>query len=204
MRSRALTGVVSLVVVVAAAIFIVTAARAVFYAPESEIAPPADLPISAQTASKPERLLIPALRIDASVQRAGVNAQGAMTVPTNFRDVAWYKYGTVPGQIGSAVIDGHVDNGLGLPGVFKHLGDLQIGDDVYVLAEDGTKLHFVVEDIQEYPYNASPVERIFAATDAARLNLITCTGTWLRGRQTYSDRLVVYTKLAAVDMPGDK
>ena len=118
-----------------------------------------------------------------------------MSVPSNYTDVGWYRYGTVPGQKGSAVIDGHVDNGFGLDGVFKRLPEIQIGDDVYVTTEGGKSLHFKVVDVQTYPYKDAPADRIFNTNDASRLNLITCKGSWLSGDKTYDHRMVVYTKL---------
>lgn len=188
------------VVAVSAIIFITTLVHATFYAPETEVAPPPSLAAAAAevpSAVKPARLQIPALGIDAKVQMAGINAQGNMMAPSNFTDVAWYKYGTVPGHTGSAVIDGHVDNGLSLAGVFKHLGDIKLGDDVYVVDQNGAQLHFRVVDIKIYPYTADISSDLFGKTDAARLNLITCTGTWVSGQRTYNERLVVYTELAS-------
>ena len=134
--------------------------------------------------------------IDADVQHVGVKADGSMGTPSNFTDVAWYKYGTIPGQRGSAVIDGHVDNGLSLPGVFKRLGELEIGDDVYVEQKNGSKMRFVVVDIKHFPYDEAPRELIFGRSDAVRLNLVTCEGDWIRQQKTYSERLVVFTELA--------
>ncbi|MDB5254008.1 MAG: peptidase sortase [Parcubacteria group bacterium] len=160
---------------------------------------PAPKPIQkpAPSVSKdPARLSIPALGIDTKVQQVGLNIKGNMGTPNNFTDVAWYKLGPRPGEIGSAVMDGHVDNGLALQGVFKHLEDLKIGDDVYVTREDGKKLHFQVVDKATYPYNDSAAnETVFGKKDAARLNLVTCTGDWVAAQKTYTDRLVVFTKL---------
>jgi len=196
MKSRITTALIALIAVGAAGVFALTLSHALFYAPDDTGLPAlnaSSTPIVAETASTPMRLQIPSLSIDAHVQSVGVNAKGNMAVPSNFTDVAWYKYGPVPGQLGSAVIDGHVDNALSLAGVFKHLGDMKVGDDVFVVAKDGTRHHFVVTDIAIYPYTDGPVERIFGAKDAAHLNLVTCAGTWLKGGQTYNERLVVYT-----------
>ena len=132
---------------------------------------------------------------NAHVQYVGVNVHGNMKAPSNFTDVAWYQPGTVPGLEGSAVMAGHVDNGLALDGVFKHLSDLRIGNDIYVATADGTQLHFVVSDIQTYPYQRVPLEKLFGQNDGAYLNLITCVGGWVTGRHTYDHRLVIYTRL---------
>ncbi len=149
----------------------------------------------ASTGDGPVRLLIPTLDIDTDIQHRGITRAGNMAAPDNFSDVSWYKYGTVPGKRGSAVMAGHEDNALALDGVFKHLRDLRAGDDVFVVMADGTKLHFEVIESAIYPYDNSPVERIFNSTSGTFLNLITCAGEWLPQAKTNDQRLVVYTKL---------
>lgn len=181
----------------AAVVFVVTLARATVIAPQEPMATSTPPAISSNVSPDeyPARLRIPALNLDANVQQTGLTAAGAMGTPTNFTDVAWYKLGPVPGQLGSAVIDGHVDNGLSLAGVFKHLADIKVGDDVYVETKGGQTLHFVVSDIEIYPYQDTPNNLIFNESDAPRLNLITCDGTWVAAGKTYNERLVVYTEL---------
>jgi LPXTG-site transpeptidase (sortase) family protein len=147
----------------------------------------------------PSTLLIPALGVNAKVQALGITKKGNMGAPSNFTDVSWFKLGTVPGQVGSAVMAGHEDNALSLDGVFKHLEDLKTGDDVYVVRKDGKKLHFKVVDKKIYPYNLTgpELEKVYNADDAARLNLITCTGNWVQSIKTNDKRLVVFTKLVS-------
>lgn len=185
------------VTLIAAAVFSVTLIHALWYAPQEEAAAPLQQLLTAnQEGSPPMRLSIPTLTIDANVQKVGVTKAGAMGVPNNFTDVAWYKYGTVPGQVGSAVIDGHVDNGLSLAGVFKHLSDIKVGDVIYIETASSTNLTFVVTDVELYPYKEVPLEKLFNQNDAAHLNLITCDGAWIAGEKTYDHRFVVYATLA--------
>lgn len=199
-RNRTISYIAGVVTVVASIIFVGTLVHALWYAPDGEVAAPGLAATAPARELPPEqmpaRLQIPALDIDANVQYVGVKANGSMGTPNNFTDVAWYKYGTVPGQLGSAVIDGHVDNGLSLPGVFKHLSNIKIGDDVYVVTKEGTRLHFIVQNIAHYPYKSVPTDQIFNPKDNARLNLITCEGNWVGADKTYDERLVVYTVLA--------
>ena len=143
----------------------------------------------------PLRLRIPTIGIDAHIKQVGVTSKGEMATPGNFTDVAWYKYGPKPGESGSAVIDGHVDNGLSLAAVFKRLHELKVGDEIFVDTEDAKTLHFVVTATKSYPYNEAPTNVIFNTDGAARLNLITCTGSWLAGAHSYDQRLVVFTNL---------
>lgn len=185
----------------AIAVFSWTAVHALWYAPDVDVEVSVPAPKGVRSASfsgdVPVRLSIPSLGINANVQQVGVNGKGNMAVPSNYTDVAWYKYGPVPGEVGSAVIDGHVDNGLGLDGVFKHLEDIEVGDDVYVSTKSGKRLHFVVRDIESYHYTQVPTELLFNLSDGAHLNLVTCGGLWVKDDKTYDRRIVVYTELKA-------
>lgn len=188
--------VILIITLAAFAVFGFTAYKVFFYAPDTEIPlgkvnetreyPSEDLPV---------RLVIPTLQIDTDIQHVGVTAKGNMANPDNFTDVGWYKYGTAPGYIGSAVVAGHVDNALALDGVFKRLHELKEGDDIYIETKGGETLRFRVRRSASYAYDNAPTETIFNTKDVSRLNLITCTGSWLKEFRTYDKRLVVYTEL---------
>jgi LPXTG-site transpeptidase (sortase) family protein len=141
------------------------------------------------------RLLIPSLNIDAPVESVGQLEDGAMGVPTENRweNVGWYKYGPVPGQQGSAVIDGHLDRPGGKPAVFWRLRELRIGDKVMVINAQGKTLRFRVIETGMYKPQEAPLEKIFRNTSGAYLNLITCAGEWIPEKQETSHRYVVYT-----------
>lgn len=190
--------VVFLAIVVALAVYVFTstAVRAFFFSSDTEIEVPRDTARTANAQEYPVRIRIPALGVDAEVQHVGVNAKGNMAVPTNYTDTAWYENGPAPGDRGSAVIAGHVNNGLGLSGVFEHLKDLTVGDDIYIERADGEEVHFVVIGSRVYPYTDAPEEVIFNPSGSARLNLITCDGSWVQEDKTYDQRLVVFTRLA--------
>ena len=179
------------VLAVALVVFAVALARAFFYFPQTEVVPQ-DAPALPQ--DPPARLVIPGLDIDARVQHAGLIAGNRMAAPTNFTDVAWYKYGAAPGAVGSAVIAGHFDNGLGLSGVFKNLSRLKPGDYIEVITKEGERISFRVERLETYPYDRVP-KSIFTEADAARLNLITCGGRWIKTKElgwTVDSRTVAY------------
>ena len=187
------------VVILAGVVCISTLVQALWYVPDSELPVPLAAPYMLATSSPPMRLRIPSLNLDANVQNVGISKSGAMSVPNNYTDVGWYRYGTVPGSLGSAVIDGHVDNGFAMPGVFKHLGDIKKGADVYIVTKDGSNIHYVVTDIRIYPYKDAPTNMIFDRRDTARLNLITCEGYWVAKDMTYAKRLVVFTELKGAE-----
>jgi sortase A len=147
------------------------------------------------TSSEPARLIIPVLNIDTKIQKVGLTQKGTMGVPSNFSDVGWYKYGPIPGNPGNAVIDGHLDNAIALAGVFKHLAELKEGDEVHVVDIDGVTHHFKVIGTSSYDYNAASPEEVFGTTNDVNLNLITCEGVWDQSHKSYTERLVVFTKL---------
>ena len=180
-------------------VFATTSVETLWYVPDTEVAPPIEAVETREIlpGDHPTSLRIPSLGIDANVQEVGVNVLGNMAAPSNFTDVGWYKHGTSPGFSGSAVIAGHVDNGLALPGVFKNLNELAIGDDIFVEKKDGGALHFRVTEIQKYPYASVPLKTLFSRRDLPRLNLITCGGKWIPGERMYDQRLVVYSELVS-------
>jgi LPXTG-site transpeptidase (sortase) family protein len=150
-----------------------------------------------QVPSTPVRLIIPAIGVDAHIQSVGLAWQGdgTMGIPTNFTDVGWYDQGPRPGTPGNAVIDGHFD-GKDVPqAVFYNLKNLVPGDLVKVEDRAGNVLQFRVTETKLYDYTA-PTDEIFSGdSSVARLNLITCGGSWNKAEKVYNKRVVIFTEL---------
>lgn len=143
----------------------------------------------------PDRLIIDKLGVNAYVQYVGLARSGNMAVPTNFKDVGWYKLGPEPGEAGNSVMAGHLDNAIGLPGVFKNLNKLEAGDIVKVKNTEGKILQFKVTNKKTYSYNNPNTSEVFEGGAKKRLVLITCGGSWLQGERSYDERLVVFADL---------
>ena len=122
----------------------------------------------------------------------GNTKTGAMDTPTNVVDVGWYKYGALPGNVGTAVVAGHLDGLKAEPGVFSQLKLLQPGDIVSVHDNAGATVSFKVRTTKSYGQNEQPAE-VFTSTEGAHLNLITCTGSWDKTAHQFAQRLVVFT-----------
>ena len=162
--------------------------------PTTVLMPSAEDPIPEER-DHPWRIRISSIGLDADVEPVGVTANGNMGTPRRYADVAWYRHGTVPGWKGSAVIAGHLDNGLGLPGSFSRLAEVRLGDTIDVLSRDGMVRTFVVTERALYPLDQVPLDRVFTRDDARRIVLVTCSGSWLRRERTYDMRLVLYAVL---------
>ena len=119
---------------------------------------------------------------------------GAMAAPTHPTDAAWYDTGPRPGDIGSAVIDGHF--GIwksGQKAVFNDLDKLSKGDLISIIDDRDAIINFAVIDIRTYAENADTSD-IFNSNDGkAHLNLITCGGDWNSVTKSYSKRIVVFS-----------
>jgi len=153
-------------------------------------------------AALPTRLLVPAIGVDAQVEAVGLDAQGRMATPSGASTVAWYQPGPTPGEVGNAVIAGHLDWTTG-PAVFWRLGTLHPGDDVTVVRANGSQAHFIVDGTSMMSYNA-PTDGLFTRDGPPSLTLITCAGAWDRQRGTYLQRLVVHATLAPGIVPSPR
>jgi sortase (surface protein transpeptidase) len=145
--------------------------------------------------SIPVRLHIPKIQLDTTfVAPLGLNADKSVSVPDSYTEVGWYKYGATPGEIGPAVILGHVDSYQGAA-IFYHLGGLETGDEIEITREDGTVVTFVVTDMERKLQSEFPTEKVYGPIPYAGLRLITCTGTYNHGTLRYSHNLIVYAEL---------
>jgi sortase (surface protein transpeptidase) len=140
--------------------------------------------------SAPVRLEIPAIGVSTPLIRLGLDPDGTMQVPGDFQVAGWFTGGPQPGQLGPAVIAGHVDSTSG-PAVFYRLRELRPGDQVRVVRADHRVVRFRVDSLASFPKQALPDDAVFGATTAPVLRLITCTGSFDRSRHSYRDNLVV-------------
>jgi sortase family protein len=153
--------------------------------------------------SLPVSVEIPAIGVHSVLLRLGVKPDGTMQVPPLQRPsvAAWYKYSVTPGQIGTSVIEGHVDNDQG-PAVFYRLGALRPGDLVNVRLADGITAIFRVTGVRQYPKSKFPAKTVYRATRFAGLRLITCGGAFDYATSQYLSSTVVFAFLVA-SRPAD-
>ncbi len=138
----------------------------------------------------PTRLRVPAIGIDSPLESLHIGPGGELSTPRDFAKAGWYADGTAPGDVGPAVIAGHVDSTEG-PAVFYKLRELR-PDDTIEVSRGGRTVTFTVMSTAWYPKDAFPTERVYGATPDRQLRLITCGGDFDRSRRSYRDNLVVY------------
>lgn len=189
MKWRLFTG--SMVVIASVAILVLSLVSP----PVPEPVPESVLPEEVHSAGIPTRLKIPKLNVDAAIEQIGLTSEGAVDVPTGPANAAWFNRGPRPGEIGSAVIDGHFGWKDGIPAVFDALHTLKKGDTLSVEDEEGVTRTFVVRELRFYDWDENAPD-VFGVLDRkAHLNLITCKGAWDIGQQSYAERLVVFADM---------
>ena len=123
----------------------------------------------------------------------GVNQQtGQMAVPGNVRDVAWYEFGSRPGEEGQPFWPRMLIWPAQGPGVFFNLRTSMTGDIVEVEFSDGSFSVFRVQARTVYQKDSchstpSSPERVRPV-----LTLITCGGGFSESSGSYDSNVVVY------------
>ncbi|MFC0646098.1 class F sortase [Cellulomonas phragmiteti] len=144
-------------------------------------------------ASVPVRVQIPAIGVDAELMRLGLQADGTMEVPPGGFPAGWFDGAPTPGELGPAVIAGHVD--WAGPGVFAELAQVSAGDEIRVVRTDGTAPVFVVTAVEEHPKDLFPSAAVYGDIEHAGLRLITCGGEWDPEVLHYRANVVVFAEL---------
>jgi sortase (surface protein transpeptidase) len=147
-----------------------------------------------RTAAAPVRVRVPAIGVDSELLRLGTDAAGVLLPPDDPDRAGWFTGGAVPGDVGPAVVAGHVDSVEG-PAVFARLRELAPGDEVVVDRADGTTARFTVTGVGRYPKDDFPTEAVYGPTPRAELRLVTCGGDFDRSRRSYEDNVVVFARV---------
>lgn len=153
--------------------------------------------------SEPAELRIPAIGVSVPVSSLGLNADRTVEVPTDFALAGWFRLGPTPGQVGSAVILGHVDSVQG-PAVFFRLRTLHAGDAVEVTSDNGDIARFTVTGVATYPKDQFPAEKVYAPHGDSSLQLVTCGGEFDSSTGSYRSNVVVYTSLVGITPAPDR
>src|SRR5689334_9596264 len=74
--------------------------------------------------------------------------------------VSWYDNLAAPGQGRNVVMAGHIDYWNVGPAVFYHLADLQPGDAIRVIGQDGTIFTYDVQWVKQFDAADAPLGQI--------------------------------------------
>jgi hypothetical protein len=152
-------------------------------APKNKAATPREV-------SPPIHLTVPSIGVSTDLQPLRLAGDGSLQAPTKWQVAGWFADGIVPGEVGPAVIAGHIDS-TGGPAVFYRLRELIVGATIFVTDQDGTVLSFVVDGVREYQKDQFPTKAVYGPTPTPELRLISCTGEFDHSSRSYLNNLVV-------------
>ncbi len=158
--------------------------------------PPAELLANAgdQLTGPPTWLRIPKIGVDAPLGPLHMDEFGELQAPTDYALPGWYEEGTTPGEVGPAVIAGHLDSEEG-KAIFYYLEKLR-PKDLILVQRDGKWLTFEVVSTGRYAKNKFPTAQVYGPTPDAQLRVITCGGSFDPARRSYRDNVVVFAVAA--------
>ncbi|MDI3403897.1 class F sortase [Streptomyces cavernicola] len=142
-----------------------------------------------------ERVRIPAIQVDAPIQPVGLDAQGWIDAPppADPNLAGWFNGAVSPGEKGTSVIVGHVDNNAG-PAVFYGLGSLAKGNHIEIQRKDGITAVFEVYGIEVFNKENIPAPKVYGDKGGAELRVITCGGGFTKERG-YDGNVVAFARL---------
>ncbi len=147
-------------------------------------------PLSAP--AKPIELVVPALKIHASIKPIEVNAQNVLDPPEDVHQVGWWRRSVRPGNDhGQTVLTGHTVHTGG--GVMNGLAQLHPGNVVRVVTPKGTMVYRTtkVMTLSKAQLARRSTALFGQGRDSNRLVLVTCTG-WTGS--TYTSNVVAFAE----------
>ncbi|WP_326701297.1 class F sortase [Streptomyces sp. NBC_01754] len=158
-------------------------------------APVADEPVQPLPYAPASRVQIPSIKVDAPLTDVNLDPAGWIEAPPaqDPNLAGWYQNGIAPGQRGTAVVVGHVDNLAG-PAVFYGLGSLEKGRQIEVARYDDRIAVFEVYGVEVVPKDDFPGPRVYGDTGYAELRVITCGGGYSKA-DGYDGNVVVFARL---------
>ncbi|MGZ8738649.1 MAG: class F sortase [Nocardioides sp.] len=162
-------------------------------ASESPSSVPAQTEPLTMPESEPVRLFIPSIQVDSELMDLGLQKDGTLEVPPGAFPAGWFKGAPTPGELGPAIIVGHVR--FETPGVFARLTELRPDDAINVARKDGSTARFVVTRVEHFEKSRFPTNKVYGNIDHAGLRLITCGGLDANTNK-FDENVVVFAELA--------
>jgi hypothetical protein len=154
--------------------------------------------------SRPVHLSVPRIGIETGLMELGLEPDGTIQVPPDESNApaGWYRLGASPGEVGAAVIVGHLDSPQA-PAVFFNVGAMRPGDHLSVTRADGITANFTVTEVGSYPRDQFPTEAVYGPSPIPVLRLVTCGGPFQRG-VGYDGNVVVFADMdSSPGLPTD-
>jgi hypothetical protein len=155
--------------------------------------------LAGEEALTPVAVEIPATGVDANVVPEPVEPDGALVIPAPHL-VGWDEDGPAPGQPGTTLLAGHVDD-FGVPGAFLRLDAVPLGATVTVDTAGGGVFRYRVVERLVQPQSALVSSHLLQTTGAPRLVLMSCGGVYDPSVHLYEDNIVIVAQQVSATPP---
>ncbi|MEV4539360.1 class F sortase [Asanoa sp. NPDC049518] len=147
--------------------------------------------------SEPASIHISRIGVKAKIMNLGLNEDDTLQVPPldKAEMAGWYSLGASPGEIGNAVVVGHVTTKENTA-VFFRLGELRKNDTIMIKRKDGSRVNFIVDGVKAYPKNKFPTDLVYGPNERAGLRLVTCGGKFDAKAHNYLDNVIVFATIS--------
>jgi hypothetical protein len=140
----------------------------------------------------PQRIAIPEAGVETIVDAVGTR-KGEIEVPKLGR-AGWFEGGPRPGEVGRAVVIGHLDTKRG-PGLFARVPTVPVGAGVRITDRRGEVHAYEVVGRAQVRKDRFPTAEVYGSASSPVLVLVTCGGPYTEGRG-YRDNVLLYARAA--------
>ena len=140
----------------------------------------------------PQRIAIPDAGVETVIDPVGTR-RGEIEVPPLGR-AGWFEGGPRPGEIGRAVVIGHLDTKRG-PGLFARVPSVRVGAGVRITDRRGEVYDYEVVGKAQVRKDRFPSSEVYGGAASPVLVLVTCGGPYVEGRG-YRDNVLLYARAA--------
>lgn len=137
----------------------------------------------------PVALSIPAIGVHAHVVAESLGEGRSLVIPPP-AEVGWYAAGPAPGQEGTTLVAGHIDDN-GVVGAFLRLSAAQLGDRVALTTATGRRYVYRVAARRLVPQADFATRHLVSASGPPRLLLVSCGGPYDPATHLYQDNVVI-------------
>lgn len=157
------------------------------------VAAPVVPPLSRST---PTHILIKSVWINAHIDTIGLARNGVVETPAyaTAKNASWYRLGPTPGELGAAVLLGHVDTDKERA-VFFELRRIKPGAIIEISRADRSKVRFKVDSIEQFHKSEFPTARVYSMQPNPVLRMVTCGGKFNPKTKQYEDNIIAFATM---------
>lgn len=145
---------------------------------------------------KPRYFSLPVLGIhNARILQVGKDPKThEIGTPPGIYDVGWFNQSGLPGNNQAIILDGH-NGGPTKDGIFKRLSNAAIGNNLTIERGDGQIFNYKITEnyiLKLDDFDQGAMNKVLAKiNNQETVAIITCSGRWLKDKQTYDQRTIV-------------